>query len=508
MQDIRMKSLQLIALLFFGFITKGAQGDDVLSIQESLQSGDLDKASRLLLHAIAHSPHDGGLVNLRGILHAERNELAEAQVDFESAVRLNPGLTPAWRNLGRACNQTGNLQCAIQAWEHVQRGKPADSEAHESLALLFEKQGKFAESLRELTAGKQGDSLLRAIDLSALGRLSEAKAVAARVARQPGFTEDDLPSARGPLDSPKAAGVLAELVEGLDARGLAGVPSLRRLVVAYEELQRPLDAVRTLERIATLEPNNTADLLELARLAEDRKDYKGALGYLAHARDLEPGNGRIHFLFGLVAGELNLPIEAKRSLEQALAIEPYNPNYNYAMGTVIMNTRDAAKAASHFEVYVKARPSDARGHYALGVAHFTSGAYGDAKEQLKIAETDPGMAGASEYYLGRIARLEGEVGEAERRLRKSVELLPGFSETHTELARLSLLQGSTEAARAELERALRLSPESFQANEQLLVLYKRTHDARAIQQSELLKKLDEDRSKRAGLMLRTIEVKP
>lgn len=503
-----MKSLKLIALLFFAFINTGAQNDEVLSIQESLQSGDLEKASRLLLQAIAQRPNEGGLINLRGILHAKRNELAEAEVDFESAVRLDPALTPAWRNLGRACSQTGNVPCAIQAWQHVQRGNPADSEAHDSLALLFEKQGKFAESLRELEAGKQGDSLVRVIDLSALGRLSDAKTVAARVARQPGFTEDDLPHAYGTLDSSKTAGVLAELIEGLDARGLAGVSSLRRLVVAYEQLQRPLDAARILERTAALEPNNTADLLELGRLAEERKDHEGALGYLAHARDLEPGNGRIHFLFGLIAGELNLPVEAQHSLERALAIDPGNPNYHYALGTVIMKTRDAASAASHFEVYVKTKPSDARGHYALGVAQFTSGAYGKAKEQLKIAETNADTAGASEYYLGRIARLEGELGEAERRLRKSVELLPGFSETHTELARLALRQGNVEDARAELKRALQLSPESFEANEQLLVLYKRTKDARAVEQSELLKKLDEDRSKQARLMLRTIEVKP
>ena len=503
-----MKNWKLIALLFFAFIHTGAQSDDVLSIQEALRSGDLDKASRLLLDAIAHHPNEGGLINLRGILHAKRNELAEAQVDFESAVRLNPTLTPAWRNLGRACSQTGNVPCAIQAWQHVQRGNPADIEAHESLAPLFEKQGKFAESLRELDAGKQGDSLLRVIDLSGLGRLSDAKTVAAKVARQPAFTENDLPAAHETLDSAKAAGILAELIEGLDARGLAGVPSLRRLVIAYVQLQRPLDAVRILERIAAREPNNTADLLELARLAEQRKNHEEALGYLAHARDLEPGNGRIHFLFGLIAGELNLPVEAKRSLERALRTDPDNPDYHYALGTVIMNTRDAASAASHFEVYVKAKPSDARGHYALGVAQFTSGAYDKAKEQLKNAETDPDMAGASEYYLGRIARLEGEVGEAERRLRKSVELLPGFSETHTELARLALRQGNVEDARAELKRALQLSPESFEANEQLLVLYKRTKDARAAQQSELLKKLDEDRSKQARLMLRTIEVKP
>ena len=70
------------------------------------------------------------------------------------------------------------------------------------------------------------------------------------------------------------------------------------------------------------DPNNTAHLLELARLAEAGNDHEGALGYLAHARDLAPNMARIHFLFGVIAGELNLPIEAKQSLDKALALEP------------------------------------------------------------------------------------------------------------------------------------------------------------------------------------------
>ena len=32
--------------------------------------------------------------------------------------------------------------------------------------------------------------------------------------------------------------------------------------------------------------------MELARVAVKQKDYKGALGYLAHARTLEPGGRR------------------------------------------------------------------------------------------------------------------------------------------------------------------------------------------------------------------------
>jgi len=104
--------------------------------------------------------------------------------------------------------------------------------------------------------------------------------------------------------------------------------------------------------------------------------------------------------------------------------------------------------------------------------------------------------------------LEGDIEEAARRMRVALTLRPKFSEPHTELARIALLKGNMQEAQSELERALRLSPEDFQANEQLLVLYKRTHDSRATAQAELLKKLDEERSKRAELMLRTLEMRP
>jgi tetratricopeptide (TPR) repeat protein len=480
----------------------------VLAIQESLEAGDLDAASQLIQQALAQHPADGGLLNLRGVVHARRNELVAARNDFAEAVRLTPPLTPAWQNLARACQRLADVPCALAAWQRVLRTKPADTEAHASLAQLYAQQQKFAESLRQLDAAGVDDLSIRCLDLSALGRVTEAKAVAARLAKQPDFSDADFQTMHGPLDSPKSAGVLAALAEGLDARGAASLPSLQRLAVAYEQLQRPADARKTLERVALADPNNPAHLLELARLAESGKDYEGALGYLAHARDLTPNNARIHFLFGLIAAELNLPIEAKQSLEKALVLEPDNPNYNYAMGSVILRTRDTATAATYFQKFVKARPADVRGRYALAVAYFVSGDYASAKEEMRTVETDPETAAAAQYYLGRIARLEGDLNEAAQRLHRSLLLMPKFSETHTELARIALLKGDSEAARAELTRALKLAPESFQANEQLLVLYKRTHDPRSGSQAAMVKKLDEDRSKRTELMLRTIEMRP
>jgi tetratricopeptide (TPR) repeat protein len=500
--------------LFTAFVTGALllQAQDpthtVLAIQDALAAGDFGTASTLIQDSLAKAPKDAGLLNLRGVLHARRDELADARTDFAEAVHFNPRLMPAWLNLARACQQLEQVSCALDAWQRVLQSLPSNGEAHFSLAQIYANRERFAESLRHLEAAKKDDLELRCLDLSGLGRIVEARNVAAHLAQQSEFTETNLQAMRGPVDKPKAATVLAALVEGLDGRGGAGATSLQRLAVAYEQLRRTADARKTLERVAQLDPDNTAHLLELARLAEETKDHEGALGYLAHARDLTPNVARIHFLFGVIAGELNLPIEAKQSLDKALAIEPENPEYNYAMGSVILTTRDAARAASYFRKFVQKRPTDGRGHFALGVAQFGSGDYGSAKQEMRIAQDSKENAPAAEYYLGRIARLEGDLDEATRHLHAALVFQPKFSEPHTELGRIALLKGDTEEAHHELDLAVRLSPKNFQANEQLLVLYNRTHDSRATTQAELLKKLDEDRSKRAELMLRTLEMRP
>jgi Flp pilus assembly protein TadD len=322
------------------------------------------------------------------------------------------------------------------------------------------------------------------------------------------FADADFNALANAMQSPQAAPVVVTLVEGLDQRHAALAPSLRRLAIAYEQLQRPADARATLERVALLDPQNTAHLLELARLADASKDYEGALGYLAHARDLTPADPKVHYLFAMVATELQLSVEARKSLERAIELDPYNPEYAYAMGYVLLSTRDAATAASDFERFVRARPQEARGHYALGLACFRAGDYAKAKTELQLAQNDPRTAGGANFYLGRIAIEEDDLSEAVRLLHKSSELMPKYAESHTQLARVLLRQNNFTNARAELDRALQLDHDSFEANEQLLVLYKRVHDPRADQQATIVKTLDEERSKRADLMLRMVEFRP
>ena len=491
----------------------------LIAIQGSIQAGNQAGALQQIEAALTRFPHAAGIYNLRGVIHAQREELAAARADFQRAVKLSPALIPAWQNLARACQfepgqDAGAVACAVSAWQRVLLARPNDAEARASLATVYEWQGKFEDSLRELERLPESETdrasllALRCADLAGLGRTREALASAYKLTRSPDYAEADAGSVFPVLNSAKNAPIAIALVEALDVRGGLSATSLKHLAVAYEQTGRLADARKTFERAAVLESGNVDDLYALARVAYGQKDLEGSLGYLAHVRDLTPNDARVHFLFGLVTMQMELPVEARKSLEKALSIDPQNPDFQYALGSVILNGGDGGTAAKYLQAYVAARPAEARGHFALGVAYFTANDYDQCRKEMQIAGKDPQIEAGAEFFLGRIARIEENLDEAALHLEKSVKLSPSFAEGYAELARVRLRQDRTDDANAALNRAIALDPDSFQANAALVLLYQKTHDPRLTEQGAKLRKLDAARSKRQELMLRTIEVKP
>lgn len=489
------------------------------TIQSAMESGDPSSAARLLAEALARYPREAGLFNLRGVMHARQSEVAEARADFQQAVRLSPELTPAWQNLARACQllterDSSAMSCAAEAWERVLRTQPADVEARASLATVYEWQGKFADSLRELEklppeeASRPPLLALRCGDLAGLHRTREAAQAAEAVARAADFSEADAEAIFPVLESTRSDDLTVTLLQALDARGQATADSLRHLAVAYERLNRLAEARRTLERVAAADPGNPRHLLELARIAHLSHDLEGCLAYLGHARDLGPGDARVHFLFGLVAVELELPVEARRSLEKALAIDPKNPEYNYAMGGVLLSGGNGAESVPYFAKYVAAAPGDAKGHFALGAAYFASMDYDRCRAEMAGIAKDPKTEAGAAYFLGRVARMEENYDDSLKYLERAIKLSPAFAEAYTELARVYIGMRKVAAARTAVDRALALDPASFQANSVLLAVLQTTHDPGVEQQAARLRTLDAERSRRRELLLRTIEVKP
>jgi tetratricopeptide (TPR) repeat protein len=362
----------------------------ILRIQNEISAGKLEAADAGIKAAFKLNPNDGGLYNLRGIVHANRHEMKEAAADFTQAIHFSPHLVGAYLNLGHACETLGDLDPAIEQDRRLLKTDPSASIVKEQLAGLIQQRA--------------------------------------------------------------------------------------------------------------------AALLDLARTAQQQKDFQGALSYLAHARDLTPDAAPVHFFFGIVCIELDLPVEAKKSLQKALDLDPANPTYNYARGSVELQGRSAWQAIPFFQKFVAASPNDPRGHFALGVAEFSSQDYESAEKEMNFAAAARETAAGAEYFLGRIAKAAGDWPSSAAHLQKSIDVDPTYADSHAELGLARMHLDDLAGARKEIDQALVLNPESYIANGNLLTLLRRTRDPAVPSQEQRLRDLDSKRSEKQELMLRTVEV--
>jgi tetratricopeptide (TPR) repeat protein len=298
------------------------------------------------------------------------------------------------------------------------------------------------------------------------------------------------------------------MLEGLVKRQLAGRDTLTQLGRYYQRQDKLPQAREVLEQAEQAGSPSVEILSELARVAYQQHDLDGALGYLAHARDLDPHNAGIHFFFGVVSIELNLPLEARKALDEAVRLDPENAYYNYALGSVALHGRDPEQAIPYFEKYIKSKPEDPRGRFGRGVARFYAADYEAATQDLRSVEDKPETASGAHYFLGRIAKLQDNLPEAETQLKQAIAADPRFADALAELGQLHIRLSQYDAARDELNRAYSIEPDNFRVNADLLILYQKTGDSRAAEQQSRLDEIKKKQAEDEKLLWRTIEVRP
>jgi tetratricopeptide (TPR) repeat protein len=490
----------------------------ILEIQRSLGQGDVSEARNLLDEALKRFSADAGLDNLQGVIEAREGNYAAAERAFKRAVIRDRKFTGAYLNLGRlyqehTADDPQALAKALDVYRRVLKYEPANAEANYQNAALLTLKGAYQSSLDHLarlpTKIQEGAQVLAisCADYAGLGRGERADEMARRLIAHPDFSEPDviaiLPVLTGRRDD-----LSVELLEGLRKRRPLSLELRRRLGMAYERTGRLSEARAALEQSASGRRPTASLLMDLARVARKQQDYQGALGYLAHARDLEPNDASLHYFFGLVCLDLNLVAEARAAFERAVKIEPENPAYNYAMGTTSTFRHDPAEAIPYFEKYTRLRPQDARGKLALGAALFEAKQYDAATRALMEAVKVSSVATAAHYYLGAIARRSGRLDEAVRELRQALNANPDYTDALAELGQCHLMRREYGPAGELLRRALEIAPDHYAANFNLLTLYARTRDGREAAQSARFEEVKKLREEKARELLRIIEVIP
>ncbi|HEY2469515.1 MAG TPA: tetratricopeptide repeat protein [Terracidiphilus sp.] len=520
---LRLHSIAIPLVAFQAVLMASAQPSPayeqtVLRIQKEIEGGNLDQARRLIEAVESKYPRDGGLENLLGVIEIQEGHTAEASRDFTDAITRNPRLVGAYLNLGRIEMQTAGSDPKMRAsaLRHslkVVELDPGNDEAHYQLASLYLWDKRYQLSLNQLeklnaAARKQvGAEALFCVDRAVLGPRIETSIAATALASNPDLTEDDASTCLPSLQAARRADLIEELFAAVMNHQQLSAKGMRILGLAQEADGKLHDARATLENGFAASNNSVVILEDLARVARTENDSDGALGYLAHARDLAPNDPKLPYAFAAVCLRLRLFGEARKALDDALHLAPDNPDYNLAMGLVVSYSADPSQALPYIKRYLELRPGDPEGPLAMGTANFRAKDYDAATQWLKRARENPKTAADAHFYLGRIALLEGHLDEAMMELRKSLFLHPGQADTLSALGQVSLLEHDFKQASARFEEALRLEPDNYTANFGLLQLYARTGDPRREKQSQRFDEIKNQKEEQDRQMMRTIQIR-
>ncbi len=484
-----------------------------------LERGDLDAASGMVEPALTAHPADPVLRNLAGVIAAQRGAFESAELHFQTAIRLAPHSPASYENLGRLYQERAAANPAmrgraIAVYRRLLEVEPGSVEGIFQCGFLLALDGQFADSramierLPEEVQRRPQALAVLAADLGGVGDTKAARVVVDALSVAPTLAEADVLSVLPAMPIGPAEGVAAVMLEALDRRALASPRALQALAKIYVRGARFTEARQVLERAVAAGGASAPLLLDLARIVVKLKDYKAALGYLAHARSLDPANAEIHFLFGMVCVQENLGREAYESLKKATELDPDNPLVNYAMGAVATHRHEPSESLPYFEKYVRLKPDDPRGHFALGAARFYSNQFEEARPELERAVAASETATGAHYFLGRIARQENDLTTARREVERALQLNAGLADAWAELGLIQIRLQEYGQAEQSLAKALAIAPEHYAAAVNLAMLYARTKDPRSDAQAARVATLIEKREERAQEFLRIIEVVP
>ncbi len=513
--------LSVAALLLAGGLlhSESPPSQLVSRIQNLVAKGELAAARSELNDAIESGVRDPTVFNLKGVVEAQAGNYRDAEAAFQKAAGLAPRSTLIFENLGRLYQEHSPedpqaVRKAIETYRKLLAIQPANGEGNFQLARLLAFQGAYAESESHLqrlpkeTLAGPGALAVVCLDAAGKGEREKAGAAALRLVQHPDVAEADVVELASALGRARAAPVAAALLEGLAARGFASPATVRRLAEAYEDTGDFRKARETLEAFERREGVTSRGLVDLARVAFKQRDFEGALGYLAHARALEPRSAGIHFFSAIASIGLNLPVEAEKSLKEAIALDPSNPYYHYAMGAVKLQLQQPEDALPQFQAYLRARPEDPHGALFAGIARFQAQQDEEAAAELARAADRPETAAVARYFLGRIAMRQDDPDGAAREFERALAADPGYADAYAELGSTFLTEKRYPEAQKALRQALTLDPDHYRANLYQLTLYRRLGDPHAAALEAKFKNLRERQFENLKLLMRTIQVKP
>lgn len=372
----------------------------------SARAGDLVHAEAELRSAVQLAPNDASyLTSLGGILGMEQ-KLAEANVYFEKAVKIDPENAAARRNLAANQWRLGQLKQAQANLDHLLAKQPNDKVAILLLGMVSENEQNYARAAKLLAAVP---------DL--VEQRPESVAALASAYYHTGRRQEGHKSLEGLLARPAPPqGILAA----------AGVAIRAEDYGIAEKLLKSIQSKFTTARAS-------GEIYNLLGMVEMKMDqFTDAVRYYGQAVELDPKS--VDAAAGLASAKwaAGMHAEADAEFQTLLKQHPSDAAVYESYGTSLANsaTDDAMldRAAALLKKSVELDGSRAEAHYELGTLELKRNAPGSMQQALEQLQTAVrlGVSGSKVHYaLARVYRRLGRESDATAEMHLYEQALPG-----------------------------------------------------------------------------------
>jgi tetratricopeptide (TPR) repeat protein len=445
-----------------------------------LERGDGARALARLQHAVKVAPDSADAHNWLGVALLDRADFPRGIASLRKAVALDPKNTRAYANLGWALAKSGELDEAADVFRKALALEPESLAAHFNLGMALREKGDFAAALPHLRRVVEADPRNASLHYE-LGQ----------ALRQSGELDGAIAAFERALE------LHPELREAYYALGAA----LKQQSVMARKPAPPAPGGPRVSSAAD-------ELVERAKAAVARRDFKTAEVALAEALRLDADHAESHTLQGFVLGQQGNLAAALPHLQRATALRPEWPEARYNLGAALWYSGAREKAIAELRESVRLDPGSAGGHAFLGMALRDTGDLAGARASLQRAMAlAPAMAAAyidlAVIFL-RAGHLEQGLGQLEAglnvpapappppdwdaaiaALRQAVASSPTRPESHQAQNLLGLMLGRKGApgddVLAAFRAAIRIRPDYAEAHNNLgLVLIQSGKDEEGI----------------------------
>jgi len=494
--QFHIRTLLCVLFCFFSLaLVEGEAGQTSTSSQvraESLlQQGKPSEAVSLLLQLHESQPQNSQICLQLGIAYTQLEQLEKAADFYRKALRLNPRLMAARKNLATVLWFLNQKEKSVEEFLGILKMAPSDPVPHLYLGSWEYEHQQFARAKAHFE--KAGDLAYK--NPEALPMVLESY-LAVKDMTVPQSLMKQLEKARNP--DPELAIRLGTLFSHYGVYDQA-IKTFEKILPsssvkpevflllgeAYDKQGMPEKAYNAFTKAIEIDPKLEEGYSALSSFASDHQNKEFALKILNQGLQKIPGSSKLLLQQGVLWALEGDLLQAQKSFLRACQADPRWVLPILALGISHLQESKSAEAASTFQQAATIAPDDYRPEYFYALALTRAGKQDIPSHREEIISA----------------------------LRKSIVLNPSRPEPHVLLGRTYLAANQVGAAVVELEKALELDPRNPTALYQLGIAYRKQGNSaegerllRAFEETKAKLKEEEDQERKALLqILKTVK---